>query len=387
MSARRGESGETLIELIVAVAIMGISVVVVVGALAAAVANAGRQRTDARGQAVLNSAAERLRGIPFIPCGPATLSEYNATLTLASPPRDGFAAQITAMKSWNGTAYVDGCPPGAENHQVQLLTLEVTGPATPALGEAQTYEAALTLAKRGPLQVPKLSVPAPAVVDPAPAIAGREIDELRFRADIQGGTPAPRGTMTFSLFGPAPSADEACTVPPLATASAPVTGNGSVLGTLPDYTPPRAGTYYWVASYGGDSAHEGATVVCGPPNQEIVVGKATPTLTATVSPETLRAGETGTVTATLSGGLPAPDAPGGTMRLQLFELGPRGDCETDVIVDTTAPVTAGVATTDPVPFDEPGRYAWRVEYLGDDNHNAAVPIECGPDAPTVTVDP
>jgi hypothetical protein len=71
-----------------------------------------------------------------------------------------------------------------------------------------------------------------------------------------GATPAG-GTVTFQLFG-----TPTCNGPSLFTNIVPVAGSGTYT-TSATYTPPGAGTYYWVVTYSGDPNNFGAVSPCG----------------------------------------------------------------------------------------------------------------------------
>ncbi|MCO5314763.1 MAG: Ig-like domain-containing protein [Solirubrobacterales bacterium] len=82
--------------------------------------------------------------------------------------------------------------------------------------------------------------------------------EVTVNADLTGGF-TPSGTVTFELFG---ADDTACSATPVFT-SAPVTVSGSGTYASPGFTPDAAGSYRWVASYGGDSNNDPAVTGCG----------------------------------------------------------------------------------------------------------------------------
>jgi type II secretory pathway pseudopilin PulG len=99
---RARASGETLIELLVSITIMGSVVAVVVGALSSVVAGATGQRTDARAQAELVSFAQKAKATPLIPC--ATPAEYDARLGVPAVPAGSYATHVTRVASWDAAA-------------------------------------------------------------------------------------------------------------------------------------------------------------------------------------------------------------------------------------------------------------------------------------------
>jgi len=85
-------------------------------------------------------------------------------------------------------------------------------------------------------------------------------------ATISGGTGAPTGTITFSLYGPN---DSGCGSAPVFTATVPVTGVGSY--SSGNFTPTTSGAYRWVANYSGDANNTEVTTACSDPNESVVV--------------------------------------------------------------------------------------------------------------------
>ena len=74
--------------------------------------------------------------------------------------------------------------------------------------------------------------------------------------------------MIFRLYGPdatpgAPTCDQGS----LAYSSPPIpivnNGNGTATADSPDFTPTVAGTYFWIASYGGDANNADVSGDCG----------------------------------------------------------------------------------------------------------------------------
>jgi MBG domain-containing protein len=88
---------------------------------------------------------------------------------------------------------------------------------------------------------------------PSPSVpVGGQISDT---AQLTGGA-SPSGTVTFTLYGPG---DTTC-AHPLATRVGTLTGGSAGSGTV---QATQAGTYYWVASYGGDAANNVVTGSCG----------------------------------------------------------------------------------------------------------------------------
>src|SRR5262249_11799131 len=105
-----------------------------------------------------------------------------------------------------------------------------------------------------------ISWAAPAQVTPAlvskPSASVAPGGTIADVATLTGGS-APTGTITFRLYGPG---DTTCSNA-LATSTETVLDNGSYVSAA--FTAVTAGTYQWVASYGGDTANRSTAGACG----------------------------------------------------------------------------------------------------------------------------
>jgi hypothetical protein len=110
-------------------------------------------------------------------------------------------------------------------------------------------------------------------------------------ASLSGGDPS--GTLTFSAF----AADDSDCSTRLSSADVAVDGAGDY--PSPDFTPDAAGAYQWVVSYGGDSLHAAAATACGDPDGALAV-VAPPSASASFAPATVTAGESSTLTFTIT---------------------------------------------------------------------------------------
>ncbi len=88
-------------------------------------------------------------------------------------------------------------------------------------------------------------------------------------AVLGGGTGVPQGTITYRLYGPN---DATCSGAAVFTTTASVDGTGSY--PSPSFTPSSAGTYRWIASYGGDSTNAASTGACNDANESVAVTAA-----------------------------------------------------------------------------------------------------------------
>jgi prepilin-type N-terminal cleavage/methylation domain-containing protein len=122
-TSERSDRGETLIELVVAIAILGIAAVAILGALMLSVRSSVVHRNDATGGAYVRSFAEAIQtdvdanGLKA--CGPAAATTYAGVAVPDLPP--GYTKDVTAVQSWNGSAW-GVCTAD----RVQRLDLKVT---------------------------------------------------------------------------------------------------------------------------------------------------------------------------------------------------------------------------------------------------------------------
>jgi prepilin-type N-terminal cleavage/methylation domain-containing protein len=128
----RSEAGMTLVEILVAVAILGIAVVGIVSGLGTASLASDRHRKQATADTVVKSYAEAINqkvgAIGYVSCTTAgtqiPLASYapsNLNSGFSAPT--GYSASVTSIRYWNTTAgaFQPTCP-GPDNG-AQLLTL------------------------------------------------------------------------------------------------------------------------------------------------------------------------------------------------------------------------------------------------------------------------
>ena len=85
MCGRPGdEAGESLVEIVVSVAILGLAVVAIMGGLATAVLGSALHRNQADVSVVMTAAAERVKEAPYAEC--AVMDSYLGTFDPAVPP-------------------------------------------------------------------------------------------------------------------------------------------------------------------------------------------------------------------------------------------------------------------------------------------------------------
>ncbi|WP_424216197.1 type IV pilus modification PilV family protein (plasmid) [Streptomyces sp. BI20] len=116
---RRGEEGETLIEALVAVVLIGVAFLTVLGGLGTAVVSSVAQRQTVGADAIARSTAERIIGAPYAACARG----YGTP----APPA-GYAVTVT-VEYWDGVgAFGPACPSTDTGVQKVTLTVRATGP-------------------------------------------------------------------------------------------------------------------------------------------------------------------------------------------------------------------------------------------------------------------
>jgi prepilin-type N-terminal cleavage/methylation domain-containing protein len=132
----RDEAGFTLIEVIVTVAIMGISFLIIVGGIGTAILGSDLNRRKASVQSVLRTAAEDVKGANYVACA----------TTYPLPPTEGYTSALE-VDYWDalGNTFVAGTCVPATDTGLQLVSITVTRDAT---AEAHNVEASVQVVKR-----------------------------------------------------------------------------------------------------------------------------------------------------------------------------------------------------------------------------------------------
>lgn len=121
-TSQRSDRGETLIELVVAVAILGIGAVAILGGLMMSIRTSVIHRNDATGGAYVRSFAEAIQTDVdmngYKSC--ANASSGYAGVAVPDLPA-GYTRSVTAVQSWNGSTWGACTADG-----VQRLDLKVT---------------------------------------------------------------------------------------------------------------------------------------------------------------------------------------------------------------------------------------------------------------------
>ena len=179
----------------------------------------------------------------------------------------------------------------------------------------------------------------------------------------------PTGTITYTLYGP--SATQSCTTQVGQVTKSVSSGNGNY--TSPTIAPPQAGTYWWIANYGGDSNNAATTNGCGASGESSVVSKVTPTITTATGSSSFTVGGSVSDTASFSAGYSAT----GTITWQVYAQSD-ASCTTPLFSYSSAQTVSGNGNYSPaasVTVTAIGNYKWGFSYTGDVNNN--VVSACG----------
>jgi hypothetical protein len=226
-----------------------------------------------------------------------------------------------------------------------------------------------------PVVVSKLSPSIDTVASPAAGTVGLAMtvaDTATF-----SGAYNPTGLVSFALYS-----NNTCTAATGVSGSGTISSGQASYSTAPStWTPPVAGTYYWIASYAGDTNNNGFTTGCGDADEQIVISPASPTIATVASPTTGTIGVAMTVgdTATFSGYNPT-----GSVSFSLYSgincSGTPVVTGSAAILDGVAIFSTGASLWTPT---EVGTYTWGVSYIGDGNNNPY--SACGGAYETVTI--
>ncbi len=225
---------------------------------------------------------------------------------------------------------------------------------------------------------------------PTSITVGTTVASVGDTATFSGASIAPTGDVTFTLYS-----DSSCTSPVSGVSGSGVitTSSGSSTASYSQaWTPSSTGTYYWVASYAGDSNNNGSTTACGADNEQLTViarPKGSPTITTQASPTSITVGTTVASvgdTATFSG---ASIAPTGDVTFTLYS---DSSCTSPVSgvsgsgVITTSSGSSTASYSQAWTPSSTGTYYWVASYAGDSNNNGFT-TACGAANESVAVSP
>jgi type II secretory pathway pseudopilin PulG len=114
------DRGETLLELIIAVSIMGVAFVAILGGIGTSILMSDIHRKQATAGAYVRDYAEAIQNTVaaggYVPC--ATTATYAAPAGFAVP--SGFAASVLSVQQWSGAAWQASCTSDSGLQQLKL---------------------------------------------------------------------------------------------------------------------------------------------------------------------------------------------------------------------------------------------------------------------------
>src|SRR3989442_958191 len=201
----------------------------------------------------------------------------------------------------------------------------------------------------------------------ASIVPGAVVSDSATLAGFFGGFSS-RGTATYSWFS-----GTGCTGTPAFIQTVSV---NSVNGAIPNSRNVQfntTGTFQWQVTYNGDANNGISTSLCG--SESLSVGKATPSITTALSPNSIVVGNSAADTATVTGGT----TPTGTVTFSVYS---DSICTGTVVATKTVPLASGSAGPVRVVFNSTGTFNWQAVYNGDASNNIASSA-CGTETLTV----
>ena len=196
-------------------------------------------------------------------------------------------------------------------------------------------------------------------------VGGTDYDTSALSNFAPGGTS---GTVTYTVYS-----DNSCTT---AVQSGGTVNINEANGAVPQsniLTFNTAGTFYWQATFSGDSNNAGASSSC---TSEVVnVAKASPTLGTTLNANPITVGGSDFDTAALSG-----FASGGTGGTVTYTAYTNSTCTAGAQTGGTVNIneSTGASTSNTLTFNTAGTVSWNAVFNGDSNNNGTAASACEP---------
>ncbi|MGO9753672.1 MAG: PQQ-binding-like beta-propeller repeat protein [Solirubrobacteraceae bacterium] len=319
--------------------------------------------TGANGVGDPNSSPAVANGVVYV-TGIGVTYGYDAAGTANCSITKGVT---TCAPLWTAAGFVGGGSPAIVNGVVFVNSDATATAFIYAFTPGQALTATSSRLSGGGESGATISVPETTAVTDTASVSG---------ADASTAT----GTVTYSVYS-----DSGCTTAVSTGTAQSITTPGTLpassavtLGTL--------GTYYWQASYSGDSANAASMSTCGSEVETVISPTATTTSTslsgggqsgASISvPESTAVSDT----ATLSGTNVSTAT--GTVTYSVYS---DSGCTTAVSTGTAQSITTPgtLPASSAVTLGTPGTYYWQASYSGD-SANAASMSTCGSGVETVT---
>jgi type II secretory pathway pseudopilin PulG len=139
----RGEGGETLVELLATIVIMGTAVIAVVAGIGVAITSSDANAKQVTALTVIRNYAEAIQAAPYAPCG--TAASYAPGAVGFTPPANFTVSIVGAVTYYDGTSspavFSASCPPPDKG--AQRMTIK-------AHSSDNRADRSLEIVKRGP---------------------------------------------------------------------------------------------------------------------------------------------------------------------------------------------------------------------------------------------
>jgi hypothetical protein len=210
-------------------------------------------------------------------------------------------------------------------------------------------------------------------------------------------SPQPGGSIFFELFAPAADGSPTCSGSPVFNATVPYPQGGGEV-TSPAFTPARAGSYRWRATYTGDANNTSAESPCGMPGEGTTVSRNPGATIGTNPSNPITIGDPLVLTdrAVVNGRISPIDSGSGSGTIDFRLYGPTDPTcdQAPVFQDLNNAYSGSELTSSGYSPASAGRYRWVVNYSGDAN-NLPKTSACSDlnstlvdrKQPTVTIDP
>lgn len=131
------DDAESLVELLVAISILGVTIVAIIEVLFTMVSGSLAHTDDVKGQNVLGVWAESVSNSTYAAC--ASTAAVAAAAPAPTPLPTGYTAAVQSVTYWNGSSFGSSCVPATDTG-LELITLSVTPAPGPIPVTAQTLQ-------------------------------------------------------------------------------------------------------------------------------------------------------------------------------------------------------------------------------------------------------
>ncbi len=139
---RRTDAGETLVETLVSIALLGIASAAVIGSVTMGVRAATMNVDNGTNQNLARNWAEQIEAMPYVPC-----AQVDTAYVYVVPPAlpAGTTLSITKIRYWDGAAYQDSTPGCVDSSDKGLQEIALLARSTNSM---PTQEFTLVIVKR-----------------------------------------------------------------------------------------------------------------------------------------------------------------------------------------------------------------------------------------------